>query len=246
MSIIHRTTMKPTKLELLEPWLPTQPWYAGEGERPTLAKAGGFRLDDPKGEVGIEFMVVIDDSGDEPIAYHIPLTYRGAPIEGADDALIGMSEHGVLGKRWIYDGTHDPVLAAQLLALLQGDAEPQAQSVSDTPDPSVLSSFAASGGRASVKSSTTAHGREGTELRLELTIDGEVVTEPAGPAQELIIRVTRVLRPGGPASGAAEAGTADAGAAEAGTAEPLGHVTAGWSLPESTESRGAFAVVLGS
>jgi hypothetical protein len=51
---------------------------------------------------------------------------RGAPLDGADQALIGTSEHGVLGRRWVYDGTHDPVLVAQLLALLQGHAEPQA------------------------------------------------------------------------------------------------------------------------
>jgi hypothetical protein len=30
---------------------------------PELARAGGFRLDDPQGEVGIEFMVVTDGSG---------------------------------------------------------------------------------------------------------------------------------------------------------------------------------------
>ena len=56
---------------------------------------------------------------------------------GADGGLIGTAEHGVLGRRWIYDGTHDPVLIAQLVALIQGEAEPQAQSVSNTPDPTV-------------------------------------------------------------------------------------------------------------
>ncbi|MGQ4271429.1 maltokinase N-terminal cap-like domain-containing protein [Nocardiopsis changdeensis] len=80
MAVVHRTTMTPTKLELLQTWLPAQPWYAGE--RPDPAKAGGFRLDDPQGEVGIEFMVVTDGAA----AYHVPLTYRGAPLEGARDA----------------------------------------------------------------------------------------------------------------------------------------------------------------
>ena len=45
MAIIHHTTMTPTKLELLAPWLPTQPWYPGTGSEPELGKAGGFRLD---------------------------------------------------------------------------------------------------------------------------------------------------------------------------------------------------------
>ncbi|MEV4683308.1 maltokinase N-terminal cap-like domain-containing protein [Streptomyces kurssanovii] len=138
MAVIHRTTMTPGKLELLAAWLPSRPWYEGTASRPELSKAGGFRLDDPKGEVGIEFMVVTDTSGDRPFSYHVPLSYHGAPLEGAAEAaLIGTSEHGVLGRRWVYDGTHDPVLVEQLLALVAGDAEPQAQSVSDTPDLSV-------------------------------------------------------------------------------------------------------------
>lgn len=138
MSIIHKTTLTPTKLELLTSWLPTQPWYEGAaGRTPVLSKAGGFRLDDPEGEVGIEFMVVTDESGDRPVSYHVPMTYRGAPLDGAEQALIGTIEHGVLGKRWVYDGPQDPVLVAQLQALFEGRAEPQAQSVNDTPDPTV-------------------------------------------------------------------------------------------------------------
>jgi hypothetical protein len=137
MAIIHDTTMSPGKLELLTAWLPAQSWYLGGGHKPALAKAGGFRLDDPGGEVGIEFMVVTDGSGDQVTAYQVPMTYRAQPLPGADGALIGTSEHGVLGHRWIYDGTRDPVLMAQLVALFQGTAVPQAQSVSSTADPTV-------------------------------------------------------------------------------------------------------------
>ncbi|MFF9677881.1 1,4-alpha-glucan branching protein, partial [Streptomyces eurythermus] len=131
MSVIHRTTLEPTKLELLAGWLPTRPWYHGGPEGPRLSRVGGFRLDDPKGEAGIEFMVVRDDSGDAPVSYLVPLTYRGAPLDGADAALLGTAEHGVLGRRWIYDACHDPVAVAELAALVEGRAEPQAQSVSD-------------------------------------------------------------------------------------------------------------------
>ncbi|WP_068053098.1 maltokinase N-terminal cap-like domain-containing protein [Nocardia xishanensis] len=137
MAVIHRTTMSPTKLDLLTEWLPSRPWYRG-GQRPRLVKAGGFRLDDPAGEVGIEFMVVTDDSGARPVTYHLPLTYRGAELSDGAHALIGTSEHGVLGPRWIYDGSHDPVAVAQIAALLSGNTQPQAQSASDTQDPSVV------------------------------------------------------------------------------------------------------------
>ncbi|NUU20143.1 MAG: 1,4-alpha-glucan branching protein [Streptomycetaceae bacterium] len=137
MAAIHHTTMTPGKLELLTAWLPKQTWYAGDAA-PDLVKAGGFRLDDPEGEVGIEFMVVVDAAAREPQAYLVPMGYRGAPLEGApDEALIGTSEHGVLGTRWIYDGIHDPVVMRQLRALLHGEATPQHQSKSDTPDPTV-------------------------------------------------------------------------------------------------------------
>ncbi|WP_030581369.1 maltokinase N-terminal cap-like domain-containing protein [Streptomyces anulatus] len=139
MASIHRTTMTPTKLELITGWLPKQSWYVGGAGTPDLVKAGGFRLDDPEGAVGIEFMVVVDvAAAQEPVAYLVPLGYRGAALEGVPgEALIGTSEHGVLGTRWVYDGAHDPVVLAQLSALLRGEATPQHQSLSDTLDPTV-------------------------------------------------------------------------------------------------------------
>jgi AcrR family transcriptional regulator len=79
MAVIHRTTVTPTKLELLTSWLPARAWYAGGV--PALVNAGGFRLDDPRGEVGIEFMVVTDTSGAAPRTYLVPLT-RTAPAPG--------------------------------------------------------------------------------------------------------------------------------------------------------------------
>jgi hypothetical protein len=144
MAIIHNTTLKPTKLELLTAWLPTRPWYAGSGT-PELAKAGGFRLDDPEGEVGIEFMVAVDSSGTEPVAYLAPLTYRAAPLPGAEHALVGTMEHGVLGHRWAYDGMHDPVLRTELLALFEGRAQAMAQSISDTTDHEITHSYTGPG-----------------------------------------------------------------------------------------------------
>ncbi|MFI1225833.1 MULTISPECIES: maltokinase N-terminal cap-like domain-containing protein [unclassified Streptomyces] len=139
MAFIHRTTMTPSKLELITGWLPQQSWYVSAGATPDLVKAGGFRLDDPEGAVGIEFMVVVDTAAArEPVAYLVPLGYRGTALEDAPgEALIGTSEHGVLGTRWVYDGAHDPVVLAQLSALLRGEATPQHQSLSDTLDPTV-------------------------------------------------------------------------------------------------------------
>ncbi|MEU1486071.1 1,4-alpha-glucan branching protein [Streptomyces sp. NPDC005752] len=222
MAVIHRTTMEPGKLQLLAAWLPTRPWYAGPGA-PELVRAGGFRLDDPEGEVGMEFMVVTDTSGDAPVAYHVPVTYRGAPLEGADEALVGTSEHGVLGRRWVYDGAHDPVLVAQLLALLHGRAVPQAQSLSDTPDPSVGVGPVPAGLVAVAASATARDGKHGTDVVLD-TAAGEGAPAP------LTLAVRRVLLAEDPGAGGDDA-------------DVLGHVTAGWSLPEGEEIRGRFAVL---
>jgi hypothetical protein len=177
MAVVHNTTMTPGKLELLAAWLPAQPWYAGGGDG--LRKAGGFRLDDPDGEVGMEFMAV----GDGRRVHHVPMTYRGAPLAGADHALIGTSEHGVLGRRWVYDGAHDPVLQAQLAGLLQGRAEPQAQNASGTPDPSVTGHFA--GEPFTAVTTTVADHAEGTDLVVD-----------AGAGRRLTVRVVRVLQAG--------------------------------------------------
>ncbi|MFJ7493256.1 1,4-alpha-glucan branching protein [Streptomyces sp. NPDC097727] len=217
MAVIHHTTLTPTKLELLATWLPEQPWYRGKsGQQPELVKSGGFRLDDPEGEVGIEFMAVTDTSGDQPVTYHVPFSYRGAPIAGADEALIGTTEHGVLGQRWVYDGTRDPVLVAQLFALIVGEAEPQMQSTSDTPDPSVTGWFAETGVAAALASTTVTDDPNGTDLLVEAAADG----------RRLSIHINRVLRPGQDTEGPV-----------------LGHVTADSPLPDGTAARTALAVV---
>jgi hypothetical protein len=137
LAVIHRTTLVPSKLELLTDWLPRHAWYIGEPSGPSLARVGGFRLDDPLGEVGIEFMVVRDDAAREVTAYLVPMTYRASPLAGAEEHQIGTAEHGVLGTRWIYDGTRDPVLLSQVAELIRGRVQAQAQSQSNTLDATV-------------------------------------------------------------------------------------------------------------
>ncbi|WP_329456651.1 maltokinase N-terminal cap-like domain-containing protein [Streptomyces sp. NBC_01497] len=231
MSVIHRTTLEPTKIELLTDWLPGRSWYLGGADGPLLDRAGGYRLDDPEGAVGIEFMVVTDVSGPLPVAYQMPFTYRAAPLEGAEHALVGTTEHGVLGRRWVYDGAHDPVLVGQLYALLRGTAKAQAQQQSDTLDPTVVVERVdsplppATLGTAPV---TAADGPQGAEVRV-----------PAGDG-ELALRIHRLLRPH-PAEADAPA---DARAADAATGTILARVTTGWSVPGGTTVRGPFATVL--
>ena len=217
MAIIYDTTMSPSKLELLAAWLPAQPWYLDTGHEPDLAKAGGFRLDDPQGEVGIEFMVVTDRSGGRATAYQVPLTYRAHALASASGGLIGTSEHGVLGHRWIYDGAHDPVLVAELVAAIQGESEPQDQNISHTPDDTVSWRPVTDDPLTPIGAEVAANTTSGTDLRVET----------APPGGQLTVRINRILAP------------AD-GAAPAGDPGPPG-LSARWRLPDGTQVRGVLA-----
>jgi hypothetical protein len=112
MALLHRADLTPTKIELLAGWLPGRSWYRQQSAA-GLARVASFRFDDPAGQVGIETMLVA--AGDGPV-HQVPLTYRGAPLDGADAFLIGTTEHSVLGRRWVYDACGDPVYAAALAA----------------------------------------------------------------------------------------------------------------------------------
>jgi hypothetical protein len=120
MAIVHKATLTPSKMALLQQWLPNQTWFAENG--PTdLRRVGSFRYDDPDGEVGIETILVASESA----VFQVPLTYRGSPLPDADLFLIGTMEHSFLGTRWIYDAVGDPVYASALAAtILTG--QPQA------------------------------------------------------------------------------------------------------------------------
>lgn len=117
MALLHATAeLRPTKLQLLAAWLPGRPWY--HGEVADLIRVAAYRFDDPAGAVGIDTMLV--RSGDGPV-YQVPVTYRDAPLAGAEEWLIGTAEHTALGHRWVYDACGDPVYAAALArAVLTG------------------------------------------------------------------------------------------------------------------------------
>lgn len=119
MAIMFKTTMVPTKMELIAAWLPGQSWFEDDIE--TLTPVGAYRFDDPEGEVGMEGHLLTAGDG---TVYHVPVTYRGAPLDDGDEFLIGTSEHGVHGKRWIYNAMGDPVYRMVLGTVIsQGGTE---------------------------------------------------------------------------------------------------------------------------
>ena len=182
MAVIHKTTMKPTKLELLAPWLPLQPWYVGAGPRAGAVQGRGLPARRSAGRGGDRVHGGPGRFRGASVHYHLPLSYRGAPLDGAEQGLIGTSDTGVLGQRWVYDGAHDPALfVAQSAALLQGRAEPQMQSESDAPYSSVYRPVGRRPGRGGRR---VRHQRAGRHppRRGELTFDVTRVLDPARQA----------------------------------------------------------------
>lgn len=120
MALLHEAELRPSKLELLEGWAPKQQWFVGENGA-SLSSVAAFRFDDPEGEIGVETLLV--RAGNGP-TLQIPVTYRGAPLEGGEAFLIGTMDHSALGPRWVYDGAGDPVyLQTVVSAVLNGEHE---------------------------------------------------------------------------------------------------------------------------
>ncbi|CAG7572515.1 1,4-alpha-glucan branching enzyme [Barrientosiimonas humi] len=124
MATIHRATLEPDKVTIVSRWIADRRWYAGTGT-PALRQLAAYRFDDPDGEVGLETLLLLDESGASPVLYQVPLSYRGAPLESAPErAFLGEMQHSVLGTRYVYDAAYDPVYATELLrAIVQGGSE---------------------------------------------------------------------------------------------------------------------------
>ncbi len=115
MAILHDATLTPGKRDLMKAWLPSRSWFDGDLARKPHA---AFRFDDPEGEVGVECFLFGPEDGSQASTLLIPMSYRGAPLDGADEHLIGTTDHSVLGKRWVYDGCADPVAVSTILSAI--------------------------------------------------------------------------------------------------------------------------------
>ena len=78
---IYDAVLDPGKLDLLRAWVRRQDWFDGDPE--SLQQVTAYRFVDPDGEVGMESFLLSDGSQ----TYHVPVTYRGAELSDAADAL---------------------------------------------------------------------------------------------------------------------------------------------------------------
>jgi hypothetical protein len=172
MALLHHASLVPSKSELLAAWLPSQPWAA---DLPGLKPFGGYRLDDPDGEVGMEGILLRSTAGD---VLHVPLTYRAAPLQGAEEFLIGTTEHSALGTRWVYDATGDPVwrttLAATVLTGGTGAEEYfEVDGKRETREPSVaVAGSGAVGGEVPAGTEVVVVRRVGEEIEADAVLTG--------------------------------------------------------------------------
>src|SRR4051794_14141359 len=110
MAIVYpQATLTPSKKELMDGWLPSRPWFDGNLDRKPV---GSFRFDDPEGEVGLEGFLL---GADGLPTLFLPLTYRGAELDGAEEHLVGTTDHSELGPRWVYDGSADQAFMRELV-----------------------------------------------------------------------------------------------------------------------------------
>jgi len=128
VALLYQATLTPSKIELLQAWVPHQPWL-GEADATTVEAVGAYRFDDPDGEVGMETHLLRTADGQ---ILQVPVTYRGSPVAGADSSLIATMQHSVLGERWVYDACSDPVYVRALAtAVLSGGTQAELDVVTD-------------------------------------------------------------------------------------------------------------------
>ncbi|MBM4575750.1 hypothetical protein GS415_06390 [Rhodococcus hoagii] len=107
MALLYAAQLSPHQAGADRGWLPSSPYY--DGASPRSSRSAAYRVRRSDGEVGIEVA-----SGARrrrhALAGAVVRTAR-RPLPGARPA--GEMEHSVLGRRYVYDATTDPVFVQQ-------------------------------------------------------------------------------------------------------------------------------------
>jgi hypothetical protein len=193
VAVIHEAVLRPSKPEALAAWVPDQPWLGG-ADPSTLSTIGAYRFDDPDGEVGMETFLLRSADGR---VLQVPLTYRGAPLAGAETSLVAALDHSVLGRRWVYDGCTDPVYASALATTIlnggrQADLELLTDRGSERRESTTTVSGTGSPGPGPVSVRDVASRTEGTVTvvtagDLDLVVVRVVTTDDAPPSTPALL-----------------------------------------------------------
>lgn len=119
MARFHPATLEPSKAEMVATLTAAPRW--GRPADAEVTVIGAYRFEDPDGRIGMEAHLV--EAGGALL--HVPLSYRDAPLDGADDGFVGEMHHSALGTRYVYDGLVDPIFVTMFAAVAmtgQGEA----------------------------------------------------------------------------------------------------------------------------
>lgn len=196
MAFVHRTaTLRPTKIEVVRRWLTAADWFDVAPETVVTAPPLSYRFDDPDGKVGIETLIAPYKGG----YIQLPLTYRDAPLDGAQPWLLTTMEHSVLGRRWIYDGVGDPVLVTAFVRSIAGGA------------PSATLEFGPEDARQTAATSVHARGTGSEPITKPLDVVSIERSETLSTVHTSagVLRIPHLLDPAAPVSAMALVGDGD-------------------------------------
>jgi maltokinase len=106
--------MNATTMECLTDWMRRQRWYGGKGQVPVLRRIGEWDLPSDEEDVVLRTLLVVDESGAQPLLYQVPITIRPTIPRGWGNIFIGK----VSDTEFVFDGPHDPAFARALLRMI--------------------------------------------------------------------------------------------------------------------------------
>jgi len=241
----------PSIMAVLPQWMARQRWYSGKGRVPVLRHIGALGLEDPAGKAEIDIHLLVDESGQAPTTYQVPLTCRSARLVGGDHALVATATPGSQDPagegipaggdvpagggrtRYYYDAPHDPAFAKALLALMldEGAARSVRQKSDREHGPADPQGLVGAGGHSlattdpgEVSTSRVLVGEQSnTSIILDLV---DILDVPSKP---LICKLFRVLQPGQNPDVVVQSALSAAGSTR--VPGPIGYVWGQWPDP---------------
>ncbi len=216
--------------ELLVGWLGRQRWFLGTDPDHDVQLVAGLPLalppaagtaagDDPTATAPEVVALLVEVAG---VTYQVPLSVHATAVPGLDAALIATVDRPD-GRRWVYDGPHDPVFVRALLHVLaQGSPTSQGSPASQ------------------VSSQVQGHAPDGG-LPVDPVAPGQVlrgeqsntsIVVGATSAHPLIVKLFRVIAPGRNPDVVIQGALAAAGSPR--VPRPAGWVKATW-LPRGAD-----------
>lgn len=104
-------------LECITDWMTRQRWYAGKDHLPRLRVLSSSELPSADPDARIRVYLLMDDDGNQPTLYQVPIVERDTIPRGTGPYFIGRNDN----DDYLFDGPHDPAYATALMAAIAPD-----------------------------------------------------------------------------------------------------------------------------